>query len=133
VLLACAIENALDPVLGGLGRGARRDLLAPYMGHHGRPVPLEQHGPESLFGDECLSLARAFVEVMRDLFQPPLLTAPPKGAIARVSWQLAGFAILADWISSSQTWFPYEPADHSAKRYWEIARRRAMTPWLPPA
>jgi CRISPR-associated endonuclease/helicase Cas3 len=84
VLLACAAENALDPVLGRLRRGARSDLLAPFMGHHGRPVPLSRDvGTSSQFGDECLSLAQAFIAVMHDLFRPAPLQRRPKGSSRR--------------------------------------------------
>lgn len=122
-LLAHEIPDALEPVLG-----ARDDVLAPFMGHHGRPVPRlmpKDYGPASLFGEPCRVQARVFVQVMHYLFAPPPLPTFPKGALPRVSWRLAGFAILADWIGSSQTWFPYEPPEHPAQDYRQIARRRA--------
>jgi CRISPR-associated endonuclease/helicase Cas3 len=126
-LLAHEIAAALEPMLGALHPRQRRSLLAPFMGHHGKPVPWPaSYVPAAVFGQECCAAARSFVKSMHAIFAPTPLPTPSKIALAQASGPLAGFAILADWIGSSQVWFHYEPPDHSAERYWhEIARPRA--------
>lgn len=123
-LLLDEVPDALEPVLGGLR--SWQPLLAPFMGHHGRPVAPPDCSPTAVFGEPCRAQARAFVATMRDLLAPGPVPAWPKAALARVSWPLAGLAILADWIGSAQAWFPYEPPERDAGRYWhEVARPRA--------
>jgi CRISPR-associated endonuclease/helicase Cas3 len=39
--------------------------------------------------------------------------------LERASWLLAGLVVLADWIGSSQTWFPYHTPKPSLPDYWE--------------
>jgi CRISPR-associated endonuclease/helicase Cas3 len=118
----------LEPLFPMWKPSLRLSLLAPFMGHHGKPVGLPQGAPTGIFGDRCCAAARDFVAVMSALFAAEPLQAPPRAALLRVSWRFAGFAVLADWIGSSQVWFPYEPPTYDASRYWyEIARPGART------
>lgn len=127
-LLQHQIGDALDPELPGWELEDRLPLLMPFLGHHGRPVGLADN-PRPLFGrDGSVDRAgREFVDLMRELWQPIPLPEPEPHALARASWLLAGLAVLADWLGSSQDWFPYEPPCHSPADYLAFARRRART------
>ena len=117
---------ALDPVLPGWRRSLRLALLAPFMGHHGRPVALPQGAATAIFGEKCCRAAQDFVKAMIALFEPRPFQPLAKDTVLRASWRLAGLAVLADWIGSSQVWFRYEPPTHDVDHYWrEIARPRA--------
>src|SRR4051812_10862790 len=126
-LLRHRIEDSLDPVLQGWAPETRAMFLAPFLGHHGRPVEPADNRRE-LFGKEGGAVDRAgreLVGVMRELWEPSPLPEPERPALARASWPLAGLAVLADWLGSSQDWFPYEPPDHAPDAYLTLARERA--------
>ena len=40
--------------------------------------------------------------------------------LKRASYALAGLTILADWIGSSQRWFPYAAPDLTLPDYWQV-------------
>jgi CRISPR-associated endonuclease/helicase Cas3 len=102
------------------------NLLAPFVGHHGRPVAYPEIQEVQVFGKECIAAVRDFLDTMTGLFPPGSLPRVQGKTIARVSWRLAGLAVLADWIGSNQTWFPYTPPKLSPADYLEhVARRRA--------
>jgi CRISPR-associated endonuclease/helicase Cas3 len=125
-LLGDHIRNALDPVLVQWNDKRRTELLAPFLGHHGKPVEAANIDVLRVFGSECLHMARAFVTTMHGIFAPEAIAPIPKGALMRASWRLAGLAVLADWIGSTQRWFPYEAPELAANMYMErCARPRA--------
>ena len=106
-------------------------LLAPVVGHHGKPVAdLEiaenRIAPRELFGQPCLEAARSFLALMRELFLPQPVRRAEGPALRSSSWSLAGLAVLADWIGSRQTWFPYAAPDLDPRTYLaDVARPRA--------
>ena len=47
--------------------------------------------------------------------------------LEHASWIVAGLAVLADWIGSSQTWFEYTKQGPDLAAYWQTALGRAHT------
>ncbi len=96
-------------------------LLAPFVGHHGYAVSAPMIDPGEVFGAKVLSVAHDFLDEMAALFQPqlPPYTEQMRTPLIRASWELAGLTVLADWIGSHQTWFPYRPNTIDPARYWQ--------------
>lgn len=99
-------------------------------GHHGQP-PLSNPTQMHLhFRPQDKAAAHAFVDAMRQQFLPPgeARGVSANGSAAfvrasqRVSWWVAGMAVLADWIGSNATVFRYhdEPT-LSLEHYWDRA------------
>lgn len=111
-------------------RGATHDSLAILIGasvcHHGEPVAASGTSLKSDFGPGADDAA-ACRDALLDLLLPSPVEAPPplrpqaKGA----SHWISGLVTLADWLGSSQRWFPYASPDISHPEYWELARKRA--------
>ena len=102
-------------------------------GHHGRP-PLESTGgglvpliSSDYFTPEDRLAARGYVaEVASWLLPPDGLPVPSRVALkvlCRHSWRLAGLAVLADWLGSNQSFFPYRstPVDE-LRTYWDTCQ-----------
>lgn len=123
----------------GMG-GGKASLLwersAPWIeavtGHHGEPPEtsgnLFSHCHRS---DE--QAAAAFVEAVLQLLgrDALLATLEKVGAKlkqegARLSWWLAGLAVLADWIGSNTRYFPYRDKECDLGDYWCEAQQRAQ-------
>jgi CRISPR-associated endonuclease/helicase Cas3 len=107
------------------------DLLAPFVGHHGRPVSdatiaQTRFSEREMFGGQAVAAAQDFLATMRALFEPDPLPKPEGKVIRMASWSLAGLTVLADWIGSRQSWFPYATPERDARAYLtEVARPRA--------
>ena len=97
------------------------------VGHHGKP-PKENaaNGPLDIadcFLPRDVATALQFTQVMADLFQLdklnlPKLTKGHRDAIKAYSWQLAGLAVIADWLGSNQNFFKYHIASMPLPEYW---------------
>lgn len=98
----------------GWHRDGYKAIFGAVFGHHGRPVAWTLN--KGAFRGEDKQLAQAYIATMRAQFLPPDVPEPPETAIA--SLLLAGFAVLADWLGSNQTYFPYDPAAASVADYW---------------
>ncbi len=143
---ASKISNRFDHGLGGLRlfskhpdifgvsdrRQARRWLpvVSAVAGHHGSPPAFNAGGGETRieFGGAGLEAARAFAEWTRVLLDPPdPMPQMDDDRARRISWLLAGLAVLSDWIGSNEDWFPFRsPNDFpSLDSYWACARRQA--------
>lgn len=116
------------PPFEGWRPSAIRALLAPFIGHHGRPVEKPDTASVTVLDSGCKAAAVAMIDIVRELFEPPSVPQPRRERLARASWRLAGLAVLSDWIGSNQCWFPYHAPVLDARRYLEqVARPRART------
>lgn len=86
------LDDALPPRQSnrrGWTGGDRVRVLRAIGGHHGRPISKPDVSSLAV-GADCEASARAFVEAMSAVFQPPPLPLPADGrAFARLEWSLA--------------------------------------------
>ncbi|WP_263078971.1 CRISPR-associated helicase Cas3' [Endozoicomonas sp. Mp262] len=104
-----------------------KSWLEVVCGHHGQPPKNNIHIRSLLLADDERS-AEAFVRDLITLLEPDFtpLEKIDRNALARGSWQLAGIAVLADWLGSDQTVFQYKPDPIPLEDYWEkIAIKQA--------
>lgn len=99
-------------------------MLAAVTGHHGSPALDAGNRWKEGFGSRELKDVRAFVSGLIDLLQPPSLQKL-KSRAKILSWHLAGFTNLCDWIGSSHKWFPYAKPDMHLAGYWTKAVKQA--------
>ncbi|TDR57002.1 CRISPR-associated Cas3 family helicase [Halomonas ventosae] len=111
-----------------------RALLAPMFGHHGQPVEAGNLCVDQFFGEDDFAAdskaARHFVAdwaKVIDLDWPlDRLTSPQwRDAFLAVSWTIAGWATLSDWLGSNRDHFAYCQEAMPLADYWPIARERA--------
>ena len=107
-------------------------VVRAYTGHHG--MPPQMSGPNGLplsssfsnfFGKQDSEAAGRFVQDTCAMlysqaeslahYSPYELEEPMK----KVSWLMAGFAVLCDWIGSNRTWFPFHAESIELNEYWE--------------
>lgn len=104
-------------------------LISAVTGHHGSPPkPGLDESLVSLqydYGKEGINAAGEFVRHMRKLFGLPQEMPSLERRSRRASFAVAGVAVLADWIGSSQEWFPYCAPVQDLKEYWDNARQQA--------
>ncbi|MDD9985155.1 MAG: CRISPR-associated helicase Cas3' [Spirochaetaceae bacterium] len=115
----------------GSSRSAWRPLISAVTGHHGSPPePRVNDSLVSLrpdYGTAGLQAAGTFIQRAHELFAVPVhLSRLDRACARRASYALAGVAILADWIGSSQEWFPYCEPHQDLGTYWNEARRQAV-------
>ena len=143
---ASTVSSRFDHGLGGLrlfvecpdifGAPDRRQvrrwlpIVSAVAGHHGSPPDLTagSGGTKTDFRRAGIEAARAFAERARVLLDPPDPMPQMEGDQARrISWLLAGLAVLSDWIGSNKDWFPFRsPKDsRDLDSYWTYARQRA--------
>lgn len=134
-------EEWLGPCTEDHDRGLRAWVHA-VTGHHGQPPKVDRIRFEHHFDKtEDRAAIVAFVGQVKSLtlgaVQPLLHTQFDADdfcdASERLSWWIAGLAVLADWIGSNTEHFKYRdrpPADGRLEDYWEHAKRcaqRALT------
>jgi len=92
-------------------------------GHHGQP-PLKFgiRVPDYFLDEDCqaaLDFVRQLMALMLNEFDyQPLRDKTLRKRLKPVSWQLAGLAILADWLGSNQDDFPYHEQPMELNDYW---------------
>jgi CRISPR-associated endonuclease/helicase Cas3 len=123
--------NIFEAVLPGWTASDRKILFCALAGHHGRP-PEEgarcSIGPHDVC-DICLAVAEAHVRAMYSLLRPSALPRRPVAALTLLGVATAGLFVLADWIGSAETWFPYAATgegDHTFDHYWRVTQRAAI-------
>ncbi len=102
-----------------------QDLFRVVTGHHGKP-PRQTNGGfslrlETFFNAEDTDAARQYIEAALDLLlnlELPVVQEPQRKAMQQLSWQLAGIAVLADWLGSNATYFPYHEKPLPLDEYW---------------
>ncbi|OEY65570.1 CRISPR-associated helicase/endonuclease Cas3 [Marinobacter sp. X15-166B] len=107
-------------------------LMNCVFGHHGQPIDTKDVTSVKHFTEpHNVEAARAFVNDAYRLFQPefPLDKFGCKNwrsRLEQVSWQLAGMAVLADWVGSNREYFPYKNVIEPLSNYWAVAQRQAQ-------
>ena len=106
-------------------------------GHHGKP-PLEVEDGGHFRADASDYFLRAdrnaahlFMQELAELFLAKHLPLPiPQkeqlAIIKKHAWHLAGLSVLADWLGSSQSYFPYRSAPLTLQAYWAMAQQQAQ-------
>lgn len=100
----------------------RASVWRAIAGHHGRPPmePPTQRIDRSVACKACLGAARGAAEAIIATIEPAPLPLMQDHDVARFAWWLAGLTVLADWIGSSQHWFPLVQAGdvRDLHAYW---------------
>lgn len=102
-------------------------------GHHGQPPEVggfwETHCDRRADRDAVVSFIG---EVRALLLNASAMTIPTRLSAAEfevasreLSWWMAGIAVLADWLGSNTTFFPYDRPGIPLADYWPQARERA--------
>ncbi len=92
-------------------------------GHHGMP-PKKSLPINNFFQTEDKAAALAFIQDIADLllidfdFQP-LQDKSLSKRLKAISWQIAGVAVLADWLGSNQEHFTYCSQVKNLNEYWQ--------------
>lgn len=101
--------------------------LEVVCGHHGKPPENLQSIKSYLLVEDEISAERFVTDVI-DEWMPDLtpLKSINTKVFKRISWQLAGIAVLADWLGSNQKIFKYCAEPMPLKEYWsDVALPRA--------
>ncbi|WP_227370757.1 CRISPR-associated endonuclease Cas3'' [Halomonas sp. M20] len=111
-------------------------LMTPMFGHHGKPVNGTGLRVESFFGcDETsddIEAARHFTADWTALIEVQwprtFFTSPDwRMRLETLSWTLAGWAVLSDWIGSNREHFGYHDQPMALRDYWDdIAKPSAI-------
>ncbi|WP_081616853.1 MULTISPECIES: CRISPR-associated helicase/endonuclease Cas3 [unclassified Thioalkalivibrio] len=111
---------------------ALRLWMGCFFGHHGKPVQGGSAPLSAAFLEEDLRALEAFSRAAEGLLQPAWPSellgdeAWRKEALAPASWQIAGLAVLADWLGSNADIFAYQAEPVPLQQYWnETALPRA--------
>jgi CRISPR-associated endonuclease/helicase Cas3 len=93
----------------GQGENSLSSWMEIVCGHHGQPPKSERRGFESHFLEEDFAAVESYVRDVTAWWQPDFapLEQIDKQALRSTSWQLAGVAVLADWLGSNQELFAY--------------------------
>lgn len=122
--------------LDARGKGESQDTLLVLMdcvlGHHGQPIDKNGVKATREFTDaHNLQAATEFVLELVESLKPefPLEKLKSKEwrhRLEQVSWQLAGIAVLADWIGSDNQYFKYQAAAMPLADYWYRTQKIAL-------
>lgn len=104
-------------------------IVRAYTGHHGQPPTMKGKNGLPLsfpnfFGEDDYVAAKHFVQDVSSMIlgQPEEFTLLSKDEleepIKKASWLMAGFAVLCDWIGSSDL-FPFCEEPMRLDKYWE--------------
>lgn len=117
------IDDALDALFV---------LVESMLGHHGKPINKNAPGSLKDYVDEHNRQASLeFIQDLLKLFNPSLaleklLSEEWCQRVKQVSWHLAGFAVLSDWLGSNTQFFPYETKQMELIDYWQVAKDNAQ-------
>lgn len=92
-------------------------------GHHGIPPKKQSQRLENYFQTDDKQAALSFVKeamaLLLNSFDYQPLEKTLKKRLQPVSWQLAGIAVLADWLGSNQEYFRYCSQPMTLTEYWQ--------------
>lgn len=114
-------------------------LTTAMFGHHGKPVSGMQLKPAHFFtdaatgddaADDDTEAARQFVAEWARLIDvqwpvKELLSPDWCKTLRSLSWTLAGWAVLSDWLGSNQIYFSYRQNPELLGDYWTYAQQAA--------
>ncbi|MAP35803.1 MAG: CRISPR-associated helicase/endonuclease Cas3 [Halomonas sp.] len=109
-------------------------LTAPFFGHHGQPVNAGSIEVDTFFcSDEYsddLEASRQFIADWANIVPPDwpvenLCSEEWVYALQTLSWSIAGWATLSDWLGSNKNHFPYLQEKLPLTDYWQIALANA--------
>ena len=109
-------------------------LSVPFFGHHGKPVAAGKHTLDEFFGSDehadDVEATRQFIADWANVVPPEwpieqLFSEEWVYALQTLSWSIAGWATLSDWLGSNQDHFPYLQEQLSLADYWQIALHNA--------
>lgn len=99
--------------------------------HHGAPVTHQHPVLADFISRPSIEATAAFVTALADLLALDeagtrlSLPADDDGPPPTETWLVAGLCILADWLGSSQRWFPYRAPVEGLAAYWAQAQQQA--------
>ena len=107
-------------------QGSLQYLVGASLCHHGEPAPPSRVTLSHQFGSG-LDAAIMCRDMLRELLLPVPVDAPPLGRqdARKATHLLAGLVTVADWIGSSQQWFPYTPPHDDVAAYFQEAKAKA--------
>ena len=125
-LMTDSPRDFVAPLFDGWRVGVRQPILRAVAGHHGRP-PVVTELLNSVACAACRDAVDEFSQAVFSLLNPSPLPKMSQRERHLLTWWLAGFTTLADWIGSSRTWFPTVDAASNADlgAYWERACAQA--------
>ncbi len=106
-------------------------LMECSLGHHGQPVNGQStHSIKKFTVDQDLEAANSFfIEVVK-LLKPELPLEKMQCKqwqqnLKLVSWQIAGLAVISDWVGSDSSHFTYHDRPMALSEYWQKALKTA--------
>lgn len=108
---------------------AQRRVLTPLamasIGHHGAPVDGQEVNTRDFSYSHEAALGHA--AAMAELYLPaePPDTLDDEDQFKPLSWLFAGIMVVADWIGSSEEYFPYRIEPMDAREYFAKAQEQA--------
>jgi len=108
-------------------------LMECMLGHHGQPI--DSNSPRSIKSftePHNIEAAQLFSVDVFELFKPefPIEKLKSKSwrrRLEQVSWQIAGIAVLADWIGSDNSHFIYRSEPMLLTDYWKLTKKTAVS------
>lgn len=121
------LKALFTPALGPWSAGDFSDLWHAVSGHHGRPRVADGLRQVTGMTRTCQQAALAFCVDMVALLSARQEIARPADLrdLATLTWAVAGLTVIADWIGSNRTWFPYRKPDVGVGDYWREALDKA--------
>ncbi|MEN9856717.1 MAG: CRISPR-associated helicase Cas3, partial [Pseudomonadota bacterium] len=102
------------------------DLIGASVSHHGEPAQYNQYQSLKTTFGPALADVDACLHALTALLLPEPISSPSLGAFLSATNLIAGLVTAADWLGSSQKWFPYEVPHCDAAAYWQQARVKAQ-------
>ena len=106
-------------------RGSLELWFYTATGHHGRPPKIRRSPAARFFalprdGDAVATFLYDFLEILEiDLRNPALPPAEELlNNLPQLSWRLAGFSVLCDWLGSNTDYFPFHSDPINLRKYW---------------
>lgn len=122
-LLTEELDDDVRELIGVTKPRARKALYAAVAGHHGEPPDVDPYFNDRVGVPAC----KQFIQDLSGLGDLDSIPFDVSGKSARLlTWSLAGLTVVADWIGSDQTRFPYHSPSVSVADYWTGAKARAL-------